>query len=146
MKSGPFHIARAIPSQQYRDSRIAIIVPPILKHTQLKQAVRHFLLSQIAAASVEELDFDATALQTIPELPHLRRYGSHRQRSLDGTVGARQTQQVIEMDANPIARQPTFTLLGKTLSLVKYVGIVPVYEHPFHFRGSSVLSGYSRSS
>ena len=51
----------SISRQHYRYAGVSIVVPAILKHTQLEHSVGHLLFSGCSATMVKQLDFYSLA-------------------------------------------------------------------------------------
>ena len=136
VEANPILIARAIPGKQHYYARVAVIVKSVFQHSQLQHPVRHFLFIPARTSTVKQLDFNAIALRSIPQMPHFRRYRTGSERLFHGPVPVTQAQHIVEVDSNPVAgARAVFQFLGQSLRLVKNVGVVPVNEHLFHSEG-----------
>lgn len=133
VKPASFNVAGSVPGQQRDNARITVVVPTILKHSQLQPLVRRPLLTSVWSTPIKEIHFYARILHAVPELLHLRRNGTGRNCLFQRSIRVCQTKQIVKVDAQQIPRAwSTLLLFGNALRLMIDVGIVPVDEYSSH--------------
>ena len=92
-------------------------------------------------AAIEHVGIDALAIEEVPQLAHLGRYGPGRERSFDRSLGMGETQQVREVDSHPVARAGALVaFLRETLGFVEDVRVVSVDEHARHANSKRLVA------
>lgn len=133
VKSSAFVVSGAIARQLDHDSRVSIEVQCVFQHAQLQQAIRHFPLSLLCGAPVEKVNLDPMAFHAIPQLAHFGRQGARGHGFLNGPVGMRQPEQILEMSTDAISGVwPLFLFFSQTLRLVEDVRVIPIDQNFFH--------------